>query len=84
MFVETAASGAEISTIIERLEPAFEGLPKGHVIIACLTIVATIMKPDIEPDDLVNVVKEMSRTACEFLDDGLGGPPLDIPREMMN
>ena len=66
--VESQATGAEIEVIIaERLLPAIHDLERRKVLIALLTLMLTIMKPDISAEEVVDGVKSVSQYICMFL-----------------
>lgn len=68
MITETFASGEDIGLIVKDLEAALEGKNGGHAIIAMLSLVIVMQKPDIEPEDLATVVRDTSRFVCMSLE----------------
>lgn len=61
------ADGNDIAAIVESLQPVLTGLPRANALIACLSVVLTIMNPDITADELSDGITETSRFICMFL-----------------
>ena len=65
---ESCATGEEISQIVAQLETHLINVPRGHGIIALLSIVLIMMYPDITPDVLQKGVQDVSRYICLMLE----------------
>ena len=65
---ESTASGEEISAIVAQLESSLVNVPRGHGIIALLSIVLIMMYPDIKPAALQSGIKDVSRYICCMLE----------------
>jgi hypothetical protein len=61
------ATGDEIFTIISELEPILVTKPIPHIIMACLTIVLTLMNPDLTPEELTQGIRGCSQWVCEYM-----------------
>jgi hypothetical protein len=68
IITEATASSQEIFDVIEKIEPAIDGIRESHVVMALLTMVLAIQKPDLSAEELGNGVKEVSRFVCMLLD----------------
>jgi len=76
--VHTTATGAEIYTIIEAVEPVLVGQKIDHVIMAMLAIAIAGMKPSITEEALAEAINKTSEWISlylvdEDLSDKLGG-----------
>lgn len=80
MVTETFASGEEVGMVVRDLEAALEGKNGGHAIIAMLSLVVVMQKPDIQPEDLAVVVRDTSRFICMSLE-GTGSIENDPAQE---
>ena len=78
---EARATGEEIYEVVSRVEPALVGVPRGHAVIAMLSIAVTIMNPDITPEKLQQAVQGASQWICLFLSEE---PASDVPKEKLN
>ena len=81
--VQTAATGEEISQIINRVEEQLDGVQRGHAIIALLSLTLVVMYPDINPSQLQTGVKDISQFVCLWLE-GINGDDEPVPKEDMN
>lgn len=61
------ATSAEIATIIETIHPALEGIPTPLVIMSCLAIALSLMKPSITEVELQQGIAGTSEWICHFL-----------------
>lgn len=77
---EVQASGEEIHEIHKAMEPVLINVSTANVVIACLSLVLQIQKPDITPEQLVNGVRETSQFICILLEEAEPG----LLREKMN
>ena len=69
------ATGEEIFEVVSRLEPELIGLPRGHAVIALLSIVITVMNPDISAAKLKQLVQDTSEFICLGLEMSPGEDP---------
>jgi len=81
--VQTAATGEEISQIINKIEEQLDGVQRGHAIIALLSLTLVVMYPDITPAQLQSGVKDISQFVCMWLE-GVTTEGEEIPKENMN
>jgi len=61
------ASGDDIFAIIEKIEPALINKPIPNIIMACLSIVLTLMNPFLTPEELTVGIKSTSEFICSFM-----------------
>ena len=64
---ESFATGSEIFEVIQKLEPALDGVPRAHVVIAALSIALTVMHPNLSPEEIQAGVREVSQFICLWL-----------------
>ena len=64
MIESYAATGSQIYEVVQSLEPVLSNVDRKLAIISCLSIVITLMNPDISPDALQDCVKEVSQFIC--------------------
>lgn len=70
MIVEAKVTGEEIERIIsDKLFPAVEDEERAASIISMLTLVLTLMKPEISPKEIQDGVRGVSEWMCLFLSD---------------
>ena len=70
---QQSATGEEVTFIVDKIEPVLEGIPKGKVVIALLSMILVMMNPDINPMELQRGVKDVSQYICLMLEGtGLG------------
>jgi len=83
MMTEVNASGQDIYEIVGKLEPILIAYPRGHAIIASLTVAAAMMRPGITSEQLQESIAGMSQWLCMYFAgvDGNGG---EIPKELLN
>ena len=74
--IEATATGETISTIVASVEETLTGIPKGHCVIALLSMVMCLMHPGISADKLQDGVRDVSRYICMMLDDNEDGSPM--------
>ncbi len=60
MIEEVTATGEEIHAIVAGMGPFLITIPRGHAVIACLSIAITAMNPNITADELQAGVKGCS------------------------
>lgn len=65
----TTVTGEEIAEVTEKIETAIMGTQRGHAIVALLSMVIILMKPDITMDEMAAQVEAISRYICLSLDD---------------
>lgn len=84
MITEAFATGEEIGNIIMAIEPILFNRPRAHVMIACLSLVFTMMDPEITEEKLKEGMKGVSQWICLFL---TNNQPSDTPegaKELLN
>ena len=69
--VASSATGEEISAVIDKIDSAVDGCPYNHVIIAAIAMAITLQKPDIEEDELQELVMKVSKYVVLLLDGGV-------------
>ena len=62
--VSASATGEEIGLIVNGLEEALVGVPRGHSIIALLSLTILMSRPDISTEQLHDSVEDVSRYIC--------------------
>lgn len=72
MISEVTVPGDEIVGIALDLEEALDGVPRNHAIIALLSVVVTILNPDLSVQEIQDGVRGASEWLCLFLE-GRGG-----------
>ena len=79
---EIYATGMDVHNIVEKIEPVLAGLPRGHVLIALMTMAIIIQHPEITPEQLQEGVKGLSQWMALFLSttDESG----ETPKELLN
>lgn len=83
----TEATSEEVGQLVGRIEDACVGAPVGVAIIALLSLVILIQKPDISPEGIQTVLRDISNYICLALD---GSPTEeveatgDVPPRLMN
>lgn len=70
--VEAAATGEEISAITYKIEDALVGVQRSHAIIACLSCSLILMYPGLNPEQLVEGVRDVSQFICMWLEGIVG------------
>lgn len=65
---ESSATGEEISAIVSQLEDSLINIPRGHGIIALLSMALILMDPEILPEQLQQGVRDTSHYICLLLD----------------
>lgn len=85
MLHKTVATGEAIANLLDALEPVLDGQPKQNVVVACLSIVILLQRPDIDADELKTAVFETSKWMSLYLT-SIGGIDLtsDVPKEKLN
>lgn len=80
------ATGEEIDAVISKIEPHLDGVPRVHVLIACISLALLVQYPDLTPDELQQGVRGVSQYICMFLDGlEMGGITVtDLPKEQIN
>lgn len=71
--VETTATGEEINVLVTAIEDTIMGAPRGHGIIALLSLTLMLMNPDITPDELQQGVRDTSQFICMLVEDAATG-----------
>lgn len=83
----TEATSEEVGKLVGSIEDACVGAPVGVAIIALLSLVILIQKPDISAEGIQTVLKDISNYICLALD---GSPTeeiediKDVPTRLMN
>lgn len=67
---EAVASGKDIHAIVSRIEETLQGTPRGHAVIATLSIAIMLMNPEIGPEELQDVLTQSSQFMCMLLSTG--------------
>lgn len=81
----TTASSEAIGSIVGKIEDALEGEASGSVIIALLSLVILLQKPDISPEQLQSIIRDTSHYICLALDESEINPSGEpIPSSMLN
>lgn len=78
--VESTATGQEIADIVAGVQEALLGVPRGHAIIACLSMALILQNPDISPEQLQSGIKDVSRYVCLLLE----GEETPLEKRMLN
>lgn len=76
---EAIATGEEVEKVINNLEIALDGEPRGLAVIALLSLSLVIQSPTISAEELQFSVKEVSRFICMLLD-GTGAAEGEDPK----
>lgn len=61
------AAPAEISRIVNRIEDVIDGEQNVNVSIACVVVAIMAQKPDIDPEILPQIVKDVSEYLTAYL-----------------
>lgn len=72
---EARATSDAIGNIVGRIEDTLQGESSGTVIIALLSLVILLQKPDVTPEQLQILIRDTSRFICLGLD-GVEAEPL--------
>jgi hypothetical protein len=70
IITEELATGEDIKAIVEVIEPTLEGLPKTHIVMACLSIVFAMMDSDMESARMQEGVRGASEWICNYIAKG--------------
>jgi len=89
--VKREASGKDIAKLVDKLQPVLEGEQMHHVLIACLSVAALVLKPELNPQELVSTVNDTSEWMSLYLLDKGNGEEvaedalsLPNPKALMN
>jgi hypothetical protein len=74
----------EIAEILDKIEPVLKDYPRGHIIIAGLTLAIINQDPLISQPDLHDIVLGVSQFICSALDLINLVPTEELPKEMLN
>jgi hypothetical protein len=65
----TTVTGDDVAAVTMKIEEAIIGTPRGHAIVALLSMILILMKPDITMEEMGTQVENISRYICLSLDD---------------
>lgn len=82
---DTTATTDTIGVIVGKIENALDGESAGAVIIAMLSLVVLLQKPDVTPVQLQTLIRDTSRFICLSLDGVEANPSGEpLPTSMLN
>ena len=67
--IETQATGPEVERLADKIIPILEGEERSLAVITMLTLVLSIVKPEITSDEVFGGVKGISEWMCMYLAD---------------
>lgn len=65
---EATATGEEIFALVAAIEPILENAPVSHCIMACLSIVLTLINPEATMVDVQAGIRDVSEYICLYMD----------------